>query len=184
MSGTADQGLERALGLVRVFHADTERFAGFASASAEELPPGQHTLLAHSSHMTLAMERFHGGPVGLTVVSRRDTQDGRYAREILLTSQDGRIIQYGIVRIDLGSLAITTQAAIRLESEPLGRILTTAGLLCEVHDVELLRVAVGPECAALVGSLEGAETFGRVATIGLDGRAIIELLEIVAPGTA
>jgi chorismate-pyruvate lyase len=134
--------------------------------------------------MTLAMERFHGGPVQLIVAARRDCDDGRYAREILLTGPDGRIVQYGIVRIALDRLPIATATAIRLESEPLGRILTSAGLLCDVHDVHVLRVVSGPDFASIMGSPDGAETFGRVATIRLDSQPIIELLEIVAPATA
>ncbi len=184
MSGSRDHASERAREFVGVFHADPDRFARFSAASADDLPLGPRTLLAHASHMTLAMERFHGGPVRLVVASRRDCDDGRYAREILLTAADGRIVQYGIVRLDLDRLPAAAAAAIRLESEPLGRILLSAGLLCDVHDVELLRVATGPEFAAVLTAAEGVVTFGRVATIRLDGHAVIELLEIVAPGTA
>lgn len=184
MSGLIDHASEQARELVRVFHAEPDRFARFSAAAADDLPPGPRTLLAHASHMTLAMERFHGGPVRLVVAASRDCDDDRYAREILLTASDCRIVQYGIVRLGLKRLPAATAAAIRLESEPLGRILLSAGLLCNVRDVELLRVAAGPEFAAVMHAAEGAETFGRVATIRLDGHAVIELLEIVAPGTA
>jgi chorismate-pyruvate lyase len=134
--------------------------------------------------MTVAMERFHGGPVGLVVASSRLGDDGRYAREILLTTPAGRIVQHGVVRIDLARLPAATAEAIRRETTPLGRILLAAGLLCEVHDVSLLRIAVGPELAAVCNTAVPAETFGRVATITLDGRPAIELLEIVASGSA
>ncbi len=184
MSGLTDHASMRARELVCLFHADPDRFAQFSAAAAVDLPHGPRTLLAHTSHMTLAMERFHGGSVGLIVASRRDCDDGRYAREILLTASAGRLVQYGIVRLDIDRLPAAAAAAIRLESEPLGRILLAAGLLCDIHDVELLRVATGPGFAAVMDSAEGLETYGRVATIQLDGHAIIELLEIVAPGTA
>jgi hypothetical protein len=184
MSEAVDHASDRALELVRIFHPDTDRFASFASVVAKDLPPGPRTLLDHTSHMTLAMQRFHGGPVGLVVVARKDCDDGRYAREILLTAPDRRIVQYGIVRIDLNCLPGVTAAAIRTESEPLGRVLTSAGLLCDVHDVELLAIAPRPDFAAMVRASAIAKTFGRVATIALDGRPIIELLEVVTPGTA
>ncbi len=184
MSGIDEPASERALRLVQVFYADTKQFASFESIGSHDMPVGPRALLAHSNHMTLAMERFHGGPVGLIVVDRQHCEDGRYAREILLTAPDGRTVQYGIVRIDLSSLPEATAWAIQVESEPLGRILTKAGLLCDVHDVELLRVEFGPSFAAFFGNQHAPDTFGRVATIGLEGRPIIELLEIVAPGTA
>lgn len=184
MRAEGSNAAARALDLAKLFHRDTERLASFTSARIGDLPEGPRTLLAHSSHMTLAMERFHHGPVSLTVVDRRDCPDGRYAREILLHGPDGRIVQYGIVRIDLHCVPYDAAAAIRAESTPLGRILTSAGLLCDVHDVELLRVEPGADLVATLGSEAAISTFGRVATIEVEGRPLIELLEIVAPGTA
>jgi hypothetical protein len=185
MSGPPEQdGVARALDLVRVFHADVAEFGRFTPLLASSLPAAPRQLLDHASHMTVAMERFHGGPVGLRVIDRREDAGGRYAREILLTSGTGRVVQHGIVRIDLGRLPEDSAAAIRSEQAPLGRILLAAGLLCEVHDVRLLGIAPGPHLAALFGDGPGRETFGRVALIGLDGSPAIELLEIVAAGTA
>jgi hypothetical protein len=187
MSGPGDGGAGRVEALVRLFHPEPERFATFAPASAAELPAGCRELLAHTSHMTVAMERFHGGPVRLEVTARQDRGDGRYAREILLVSPAGRIVQHGIVQLDLGQLPSATAEAIRGESVPLGRILVAAGLFCDVHDVELLRISPGPELLAACGDgarATGAATFGRVATIGVAGQAAVELLEIVAPGSA
>jgi len=190
MNGQSDGRVGRAEALVRLFHSQPAAFAGFAPAAADELPAGCRELLAHTSHMTVAMERFHGGPVRLRVVARHEDADGRYAREILLTTPAGRIVQHGIVRLDLARLDPETAAAIRNESVPLGRILIAAGLFCDVHGVELLRIRPAAELLAVCGGGAGGktgnslETFGRVATIGVAGQAVVELLEIVAPGTA
>lgn len=185
MSGPRDHdGVTRALDLVRVFHPDAVEFGRISPQAAESLPDGPRRLLDHRSHMTVAMERFHGGPVGLRVVDRKDDARGRYAREILLTDATGRVVQHGIVRIDLGRLPPDSAAAIRSERVPLGRILLAAGLLCDVHDVGLLGIAPGPHLESLFGGDSGQDTFGRVATIDLDGSPAVELLEIVAPGTA
>jgi len=184
MTGLGEGAVARAESLVRVFHVPADRFACFESVAADTMPRGPRTLLDHSSHMTLAMERFHGGPVGLVVVARRDCEDGRYAREILLTDPVGRVVLVGIVRINLAQLPKATADAIRSESTPLGRILLAAGLHCDVNDVQLLQLEAGPEFAAVVGKPADTKTFARVASIGLDGATIIELLEIVAPGTA
>lgn len=186
MAAAASDAVRRARDLASLFHPDPDAFAGFAAATPADLPVGPRQLLAHSSHMTVAMERFHGGPVGLVVAARQACGDGRYAREILLTAPDGRVVQHGVVRIDLHQLPAATAEAIRAESAPLGRILIDAGLLCEVNDVALLEVRGGPELAALCGAAAtpAPKTFGRVATIGVAGRPTVELLEIVAPGTA
>jgi len=187
MTAASPDAVGRARELAGLFHVDLDAFARFTAASPADLPAGPRRLLAHASHMTVAMERFHGGPVSLTVAARRDSADGRYAREILLATPAGRVVQYGVVRIDLRALPPTTAAAIRAESAPLGRILIDAGLLCEVNDVALLEVRAGRELAALCGrpaETTFLHTFGRVATIGVVGRATVELLEVVAPGTA
>jgi hypothetical protein len=176
----------RARDLVGVFHAERAAFGSFAEVSSDRLPSGPLQLLDHTSHMTVAMERFHGGPVGLRVVDRREEAAGRYAREILLTRPDGRIVQHGIVRIDLASLTAEVATAIRGEATPLGRILLNAGLLGDVCDVQLLEILPGPHLASLFkpDAAATAPTFGRVAEIHLGGSPAIELLEIIAPGTA
>jgi hypothetical protein len=174
----------RARDLVAFFHSNGTDFGTLTEVSPADVPAGPRQLLDHTSHMTVAMERFHGGPVGLRVVDRREDAAGRYAREILLTRPDGLVVQHGIVQIDLAKLAPDVAAAIRGAATPLGRILLEAGLLGDVHDVSLLEVMPGPHLRSLFTvAPAAAPTFGRVATIDLDGSPVIELLEIVAPGT-
>lgn len=181
MTFADDAPVARALDLVHVFHESTAGFGEPMAVAPETVPHPSRDLLDHTSHMTVTMERFHGGPVSLAVIDRKDCPDGRYAREIMLRRPDGRVVQHGIVRIDLERLTPATTAEIRGEAAPLGRILLEAGLLMEVHDVRLLRIVAGPHLASLFGVATGAETFGRVARIDLDGQPAIELLEIAAP---
>jgi hypothetical protein len=141
--------------------------------------------------MTVAMERFHGGDVRLRVVAT--VGDGAvnqppsvgYAREILLENRAGKIVQYGIVRIDLTSLDAATAREIREARRPLGRILIEAGVLREVRSVALLEVAPGPHLQEILwpeGDANRATPLhGRVADIRLNGRLAVELLEIVVP---
>ena len=180
MSGPHDHdGVTRALDLVRVFHSDVADFGHCTPCDAESLPEGPRRLLDHASHMTVAMERFHGGPVALEVVATRPPSetDRGYAREILLLDQRGRRIQYGIVRIDLDMVPPAVAERIRAADTPLGRVLIDAGCLCDVQQVRLLEVMPGPHLAAVVGQ---DRTFGRVATIAVGGRPAVDLLEVVA----
>lgn len=173
----AEAAVARGRDLVSLFHPDIASFGHLRLAAPERVPEAARQLLDHRSHMTVAMERRHG-PVRLRVVDRDEDASGRYAREILLLRADGRVVQHGVVRIDLRRLAAETAAAIRAESIPLGRILIDAGLLRDVHDVALLEIEPGPHLRRLFGT--AAATHGRVATIDLDGVAAVELLEIVA----
>jgi len=184
----------RAAELVQLF-CSLDDFGRLRSVTSGEVPEPARTLLDHRSHMTVAMERFHGGDVRLRVVAgagdRREQRPdaGWYAREILLETQGGKVVQQGIVRIDLTHLAPEIAAAIREARRPLGRILIEAGMLREVHRVKLLEVTPGPHLNGLfwpagprsVAAAAAAPVYGRVADIQLDGRPAVELLEIVAP---
>lgn len=187
--------VQRAAALVQLF-CSLEDFGGLRSVSPNNVPEPARTLLDHRSHMTVAMERFYGGDVRLRVVSQADgtegqsTHSGWYAREILLETQAGTIVQHGIVRIDLSHLDPQTAAAIREARRPLGRILIDAGMLRDVHGVRLLEIVPGSHLQKLFAGLAGPRAapiaaatpvYGRVADIQLDGLPTVELLEIVAP---
>jgi hypothetical protein len=189
--------VQRAAALVKLF-CRLDDFGGLRSVASNDVPEPARTLLDHRSHMTVAMERFHGGDVRLRVVSQADgtgahsPRSGWYAREILLETQAGTIVQHGIVRIDLSHLDPAAAAAIREARRPLGRILIDAGMLREVHSVRLLEIVPGPHLQTLFAGLAvprptpiaaATPVYGRVADIQLDGRPTVELLEIVAPFT-
>lgn len=170
--------ISRATSLVRLFVPHPDECARFTAVAAEHVPQPYRGLLDHHSHMTVAMERFHGGPAGLRVVATSAADhDAWYAREILLTSPRGDVVQYGIVRIDLTVLEAPTAARVKRADVPLGRILIESGVLCQVQRVSLLEVDPGPRLAAWLGR---ERTYGRVAAILVDHRPTIELLEIAA----
>lgn len=173
----------RASALVREFCPDPDDFGRWREVAADAVPGPARRLLDHRGHMTVTMERLHGVPVGLRVVAAHPpaTAGGLYAREILLVVGDGAVVQHGIVRIDLAAVPPLTAAAILEGRGPLGRILVDAGIMCEVQDVRLLEVAVGPHLATLFGCRPGVVSHGRVAAIHVSGAAAVELLEIVAP---
>ena len=185
----AAPAVTRATDLVRLFSRPGPDFATFREVSAGAVPQPARGLLDHASHMTVAMERLHGTPLGLRVVARSRDLAGAtpwYAREILLLSPSDAVVQYGIVRIDLSRVDAATAAAVRSARLPLGRVLIDAGLLREVHAVALLEVTPGPRLAALFGPESVASTavpttYGRVAEISLGGHPAVELLEILPP---
>ena len=86
----------RAAALVRLFCGLAD-FGECRSVMPDQVPEPAKTLLDHRSHMTVAMERFHGCDVRLRVVAQADDgrehgpNDGWYAREILLETPAGKI---------------------------------------------------------------------------------------------
>jgi hypothetical protein len=183
MTGGGDEAVVRAASLAGLFAAGLEDFAEIRPVVADRVPEPFRSLLDHGSHMTVAMERFHGVPVGVRVLAEhRGPAAARYAREILLAVPDpghpgGRTVQYGIVRIDLAAVDPDIGDRILRRDEPLGRILIEAGAHCAVRDVRLLEVVPGPRLRRVLGP---SATFGRVAHILVGDRPAIELLEIVA----
>lgn len=176
------------MSLVSIFHADPAAFGRFREVAGDEVPEALRLLLDHESHMTVAMERLHETPVGLRVVATMATDGGeRYAREILLTGPGGRVVQHGIVTIDLAAVDAASAAAIRAARIPLGRILIGSSLLCHVQNVRLLEVLPGPHLRGLFaagGWPDVDRLYGRVAEIVLRGHTAVDLLEIAAPSDA
>jgi chorismate-pyruvate lyase len=172
----------RAAGLIELFCPDVASFGTITAVAAGDLPAVDRQLLDHRSHMTVTMERHHACRLDVRVVAERNATEGgcgRYAREILLVRPDGRVVQYGIVRIDLAAVDSATAAAIRRAAVPLGRILIEAGLLCDVHRVSLVRIEPGPHLRGLIDA--AGLLSGRVAEILVGGQPAIELLEVVVP---
>lgn len=181
-SSSTGHAVSRAESLISLFHSQDENFAELREVDAGRVPEPYAGLLAHNSHMTVAMERYHGGPVHLTVVAEGAVEPaganaGSYAREILLSRADGTVVQYGVVRIDLSPLPEASREAILSKGEPLGRILIASGVHREVQAVQLLELTPGPAFAELMQAQQ--PTYGRVAEIRLNGRPAVELLEVV-----
>ena len=79
---------------------------------ADQVPEPYHKLLVHEHHMTVTVEAHHGSLVDVKVLDRKRDGDS-YARKILLATQtDGKIVQFGVVRIWLNYCSPEVSAAI------------------------------------------------------------------------
>lgn len=167
--------------LVGLFYEQPARLGRFSAVAVDDMPAGYRDLLAHEHHMTVTVERFHGSPVDVQVLRKVKTST-HYARMILLRRQsDQRVVQFGIVRLNLALLSEPVRQEIESERTPLGRVLIQHDVLRRIRLFDLWRVLPGPDMRGWFDSAEPAETFGRTAIIDLDGEPAIELLEIVAP---
>jgi len=170
-----------AAGLAAAFFDSPERLGPLTPVGEADLPADYLTLLAHTGHMTITLEAWHESLVDVRVV-REVKEPDRYARHSLLSRRtDGRIVQSGIMRIDLTGLPPQVRGAVELGECPLGRILIRAGLLREVELRALWRIAAGPTLAGELAIRPGAVIYGRSARILVEGRPAVELLEIVRP---
>jgi hypothetical protein len=167
--------------LLSLFYPDPAELGHFARIGTTDMPLDYQTLLAHQNHMTVTVEHFYHSPVDVRVLATNIVGD-HYARKILLSRQsDGKVVQFGIVRLDFRHLSTAVRQAIQQQGTPLGRILIEYNVLREVHLSRLWRVETGPDLASLFAVAPGTVTYGRTAIIDCNSEPAVELLEIVAP---
>ena len=166
--------------LVGLFYPRPDQLGKFEEVDSHELSRDYRMLLAHDSHMTVTVERFHNTAVDVRVLESRIS--GRhYARKILLARQsDGVVVQFGIMRLDFAAVSPEVRREVEGQQTPLGRILIQHNILREVHLTKLWRITPGEDLRQLF-ELEALLTHGRTAIIDCDGEPAVELLEIVAP---
>lgn len=164
--------------LAAPFFSSLAELGEFSAVTSEALPEDYRVLLAHDDHMTVTVEAFHNCFVDVRVL-RQHQDDSVYCRSSLLVCQSsGRVVQFGIMRINLSQLTETVRAEIVGGHTPLGRVLIRHNVL---RHVELQRLWEVKPAAALRDYLQLAESeplYGRSARIMVEGRPTVELLEI------
>jgi len=148
---------------------------------AAAVPPPYDRLLVHEHHMTVTVEAHHGSLVDVKVLTTR--QDGDfYSRKILLALQStGRIVQFGIPRVNLSLCSPAVREEILAQRAPLGRILINHNVLRRIEPTAYLRVTPSPAMMQWFGLDQPKVTYGRLAFIHCNSHPAVELLEIMAP---
>ena len=164
-----------------MFYRAPEELGRFEEVYLSKVPDPYRELLAHTHHMTVTVERFHHSPVDVRVLDKRVTPT-HYARQILLSRQsDGRVVQYGIMRVNLGVLAPEVRAEIEAERTPLGRILIEHDVLRRIYLMSLWKVTPSEQLCRLLEMDSPSDIYGRAAVIDCNDEPGVELLEIVPP---
>lgn len=164
--------------LVQLFYDDIADLGKFSEIQPEALPQPYRSLLAHTSHMTVAMEEHHGCKVDVQVLDRKSTAN-HYSRKITLSRQsDGQIVQFGIVRLGTALLNEKVRTEIESETIPLGRVLIENQVLRTVKLMTTWKIAPGDSLKTHSASPNLETCYGRTALIYTDGIPAVELLEI------
>jgi len=148
---------------------------------ASQIPEPYRRLLAHTDHMTVVVEEFYKSPVDVGVLESGREGD-HYHRRIVLTLQGTeRIVQYGLVRIDLACLPEPVRDAIVAEKTPLGRVLINHNVLRRIQPTAFLKVQPGPTLLQQMGLADSSTLYGRTGVIFCDDRPAIAVLELLSP---
>ncbi len=155
---------------------------GFALPKVElvapsDLPLVAQNLLVHQFHMTVTLEAHHHSPLAVKVLERFQSGDA-YTRRICLSTDLAKPVLYGVVRIHLNFCKPEVKKAILAEAEPLGRILIRHCVLTRIELLGLLRIRSERVPKAWFGPRE-KDVYGRLAVIHCDGKAAVELLELI-----
>ena len=167
--------------LCTLYYDSSDACADFTQVEADELPSAYQSLLAHHHHMTVTVEEFHHCRLDVQVLKKNITRRF-YSRKILLAREaDGKVVQFGIMRIALDRLSDEVRTEVESEAVPLGRVLIAHNVLRHVQCVSLLRVMPRRSLQELLNMGDEEVTYGRTARIHVDGEPAVQLLEIVTP---
>jgi len=146
----------------------------------DQVPLPSHELLVHDEHMTVTVETYLGEPVQLHVVQQTQT-NSHCSRLILLSgSESGRLILFGIVRVDLNTVGNDVRHEIEAGVMPLGRILIEHDVMRSIHPSHYLKITPTRGMMDLLKLTDASPIYGRLATIMTNSHSAIELLEVVA----
>ena len=150
---------------------------------SSETPEPYKQLLAHDHHMTVTMESFYQSQVSVEIL-KRNLDGDTYTRQILLRSiASQEVVQFGIVRFHLQFVTEAVRREILAGELPMGRVLINHNVLRHIDLGAILRITMGPQLAAVVGSEAGTITYGRLATIFCNQAPAVDLLEIASPAS-
>ena len=161
-----------------MLEADALRTA-FHTVQPDEMPARFVELLVHHDHMTTKLKGYYGRPVELHVLA--DRLDGDlYRRKIVLKpSGSNTIVEFGVVRIDLGFTPDAVRDEILAGETPLGDILIKHDVLRRIDPRWYLRLSDRGPLQSSPPELAEGDIYGRVGTIYCNDEPAIELLEVV-----
>ncbi len=146
-----------------------------------DVPPPYDGLLVHDYHMTVTVEAHHGDLVDVRVLAVRH-EDDLYSRKIVLTLRSsGKVVLFGIVRVNLAALAAPVRDEIVARKTPFGRVLIKHNVMRRVEPTGFFRIDTGPKQLDWFGLTDAQPLYGRVAFIRCDGVRAVELFEVVPP---
>jgi len=168
--------------LCRPFLAEPELFRPeVVVVQPDEIPYPQDQLLVHHDHMTVVLQKHHGSPVEVTV---QEEHNGGpiYTRKISLSprNQPGKIVEWGIVRLDFRYMDPDVRDEILSKQLPLGAVLIKHDVLRRIKPRWFIRCpANGPLLRLFGKTATSDDVFGRIGTIYCNEEPAIELIELV-----
>ena len=152
---------------------------GTKEVAPAEIPAPYRELLVHHDHMTTKLEAYYGEAVELRVLQEH-WQEEIYRRKILLTLKgSGRVVEFGIVRMNLALVSPPVRIQIKQRETPLGEILIQQDVLRRIDPQWYFHFGADSPLATRFDTGHAAPVFGRVGTIYCNDQPAFQLLEVV-----
>lgn len=166
--------------LMLAFFGDREVTLARAVAPAS-IPEPYRQLLAHTGHMTEALESHHGG--ALSVHPYRIRREGDIFGRRIDPHAAGRAgpVMTGIMIVNLALVWAKVRNEIVAAAAPLGEILIRHRILRRVSSDAFLEFDPADPLVLRFGLPAPRAAYGRLATIDCDQRPAVDLLETVRP---
>lgn len=147
-----------------------------------ELPEPARGLLVHDRDMTSTLAAFHGSALRVDLLQQRQFEETYFREVFLRTIADGRIVEYGIIAIDLEQFTPPQQDAIRAGKAPLGALLHHFQIPFESSPIGFFSLATASLAEARRAALPGAQGHGRFNRLAKPtGESLASIMEIL-PG--
>jgi hypothetical protein len=171
----------RALGeFCAAFLRTDETILGVEPVAREAVPPPFDQLLVHESHMTARLRQYHGRPLALRVLEERQEGESYRRRITLVFDGTDRVVEVGLVWIDLRYILPVVQAEIKSKKTPLGDILMRGHVLRRIEPRFFYRFDPAAPLVRDFGRPLAGDAYGRLGVIHCDHQPAIHLLEIVS----
>lgn len=154
------------------------------SIAADALPEVARSLLAHDSDMTSTLEQFYKAAIHIRVL-RRERLHSLYLREVVLVTENGLPVEYGVIKIDLNRFPGEARQLILAERLPLGRILQEMQIPYLSRPQTFYAISPNRYIAEQLGLESCPKLYGRRnLLLNPERKLLADVLEILAPAQA
>jgi hypothetical protein len=145
------------------------------------IPDPHCSLLVHEGHMTAVLQDHYRDQISLRVLEEHRSNDV-YGRKIVLAlNRTRQVVEFAVMRSSLRDCSPRLKEAILEGKKSLGLILMEHVARRHVVPEHFLRLRPAAQLKGHFGRTGRCITYGRLATIYLDGQPTMRLLEVVAP---
>ena len=147
-----------------------------------DLPSPYRQLLVHDSDMTSVLERHHGQPMSLCVLSKRQQAQTLLRQVVLVCEHSQHAAEFGAVMIDLDQFEPPARQTILAGRLPLGAILRRCQIDYTSCVTGCFRIKPDPLMRQVFGPVAEDWLFGRHnRLVAGPGRIVAEVVEVLPP---